>query len=163
VATLAEILANIRQNIIDVPADTEARLEGWVNEAQTDAEGHPWLGLEEEHTVDTTLGTRLLGVAPSLYEESIGRPWFLTGDGVAVFLDWIPTLEDAMKDYNVNTASTAYDRPRGLLEVKPASIGAPPQFHVYPLPNAANTLGVYSSAGEYEIQNRRYGDELFLS
>jgi hypothetical protein len=151
-ANLATILANIRENIVSVPSATEGRLVSWVQAAQLELEAaHQWLGLETEHVVDTVAGTRKLDDAPSDWHEAIGTPWYLTGDGKAVQMEWIPSLKDAMKDYSLDTATSARSAPSALHEISDGIGGVLPDLNIYPLPDESNTTGVYSAAGEYEI------------
>ena len=63
-------------------------------------------------------------------------------------MDWIPSIGDAMKDYTLDTATSARSAPKSLHEIETASGTA---FNIYPLPDTSNTVGTYSSAGEYEI------------
>ncbi len=144
-ANLSTILADIRQNVIDLPSDTEARLVGWVNEAQIVAEAHfNWKGTETSLVKATTLGVVLLDTLPTNWIVAIGDPWYRTGDGVTVGMEWIPSEQDVFKDHTFGLLTTDRGRPIGLQETASSIL-------VYPPPDANNTLGVSSAAGEYEI------------
>jgi hypothetical protein len=149
-ANLTTILANIRQNVIDVPADTEARLEGWVQDAQIAAEDdYQWKMLEDEYSAETILGSRIVAALITGWIEAIGDPYYLTGDGAAVPLEWIPSIQDAMKDYPNSVAAVDRGPPRGLLETGEASSVI---INVYPSSDQGNTLGTHSAAGEYDVR-----------
>ena len=162
-ANLTSILVKIRDNIVDVSSATEARLEGWVNEAQQKAEARmQWVGQDFERVVATVAGTRKLTASPTVYLVPVGDPWYLTGIGTKVPMEWIPSRDDASKDYSEDTAISARGAPKGLLEVRGTGTGIP-DWHVYPFPDASNTLGIKSSAGEYEIHIPYHGRDPVLS
>ena len=136
--------------MIEVPSDTEDRLEGWVQDAQVALEEeHQWKMLEAEHSVDTTEGIRNLVTGITRWMEAIGDPYYLTGDGVAVPLEWIPSIRDAMKDYTESVAENDRGAPKGLLESgEPGAV----TIDVYPAADLGNTTGTYSANGEYKVK-----------
>jgi hypothetical protein len=151
--SLTTILANIRGNIIDVPSATEDRLIGWINEAQRVAEAkHQWKGLQTTWVPITTAGSNSIATAaaPTVFKPAdwivaIGDPWYRTGDlGVTMRMEWLPSLQDARKDYAVDRSVNNRGDPEALLEDEDA-------ITVYPVPDEGNSLGNYSAAGEYQI------------
>jgi hypothetical protein len=144
-ANLTTILVKIRQNVIDLPSDTEDRLESWVNEAQIVAEAHhQWLGLENVLLDTTNTGSILFKAKPSDWLVAIGDPWYRTGTGVTRDLEWYPSWEDIYKENTAGLAATDRGAPRGLYE-------SADYIFVYPPADANNTLGAFSAAGEYQI------------
>jgi hypothetical protein len=142
---LTTILAKIRKNVIDLPSDTEEELVGWVHEAQIVAEAyHQWLGLETTLVQATTQGTPLLKLRPDDWIVAIGDPWYRTGTGVSRGMEWYPSLEDLYSEQTAGLQTTDQGSPKGLLET-------PIYLLVYPPPDANNTLGAHSAAGEYEV------------
>jgi len=150
-ATLPTILTKIRNNIIDVPAQTEVRLESWVNEAQLECEAAmAWVGMDTEFVVDTVAGTRKLSAVPTDWVKAVSDPWYLTGTGKAIRMEWLPSRQDASKDYSEDTSTTARSSPKAILEVQGSASGRN-DIEVYPYPDASNTTGTFSAAGEYEV------------
>jgi len=148
-ATTMTILAKIRKNVVSLPADTEEELVGWINEAQQEAETYSWKGLDYEKVIDTVAGTRILTAVPDDWQLPVGEPYYLTGDGKSVGMEWIPSRRDASRDYSADTATSARSSPKGLLEL-PGTANVN-DLHIYPYPDAGNTTGDFSTAGEYEI------------
>jgi hypothetical protein len=144
-ANLTTILAKIRKNVIDLPPDTEDGLVGWVNEAQIVAEAyHQWLGLETTLTKDTTQGSPILDAKPANWLVAIGDPFYRTGTGLARPLEWYPSIEDLYKENTAGLLTTDQGTPKGIYETATHLL-------VYPPPDANNTLGAHSAAGEYEV------------
>ncbi len=147
--TTTTILAKIRLQVVSLPDDTEDSLLGWIHEAQQEAETYSWKALNKELVADTVAGTRILSAVASDWQLQVGHPYYLTGDGKSVDMEWIPSRNDAAKDYSEDTATAARAAPKGLLEL-PGTADVN-DLLVYPFPDAGNTLGIKSSAGEYEI------------
>lgn len=153
---LTTIIANIEQNVIDLPSDTDGRLEGWVNEAQVNAEDeYQFLFMRTSLFTDTTLGVNLLVALPALWIRADGDPWYRTGLGVHKRMEWAPSELDVAKDFTAGLLTTDRGRPRTILETDT-------QLLVYPPPDASNTLGAFSSAGEYSIATPHYAREVVL-
>jgi len=143
----------MRQNIIDLPAATEARLISWVNEAQLELESyHRWLGLEATWQTITVAGSNTLvdyttssSVKPSDWLHAHGDPYWRPGaGGDDQFCEWSPSIQDVRKDYKQSAATTNRGKPRTLWEQSS-------RIYVYPTPDAENPVGTYSIAGEYNI------------
>lgn len=144
-ATLTEILERVRQNVVDVPSDTESRLLGWVQEAQSKAEdAYNWLSQRTSAGYATTLGSPVLATKPSNWIVPISNPWYRTGVGKAVAMEWEPTTEQLNKEFSAGLLERDRGSPKVLIE-------SPTQLLVYPPPDARNTLGAFSVAGEYQI------------
>jgi hypothetical protein len=148
-ANLTTILAKIRQNVIDLPSDTEDRLESWVNEAQIVAEAyHLWLGTWSIFFGKTDGTSRLIN-SEELYEKPAdwlhadGDPYWRHGSsGANHFVEWAPSLQDVRKDYSSNPEATG--SPKALWEQQG-------WLNVYPVPDANNPVGGWSAAGEYTL------------
>ena len=143
---MTEILDRVRQNVIDVPEDTEGRLLGWLQEAQVKAEQKcNWLRGTVSQTYTTTLGSVVLAAAKSAqWIHRVGNPWYWTGSGKAVQMEWLPTIEDFALNFGAGSAVSDRGRPRAIIEDKTALL-------VYPPPDNQNTLGPLSVAGEYQV------------
>jgi hypothetical protein len=151
-ATLTTILVKMRQNIIDLPSDTEDRLVGWVNEAQIELESyHRWLGTEaiffgktDETPTLINSGTDLKD-KPSDWLHADGDAYWRDGaSGANHFVEWAPSLQDARKDYTSDISTSTGGSPKTLQELQGS-------VRVYPTPDANNPLGTHSSAGEYHL------------
>jgi hypothetical protein len=59
-------------------------------------------------------------------------------------MEWYPSQEDLYKEHTAGAQTTDQGAPQGLLDT-------PPYLLVYPVPDAKNTLGAFSAAGEYQI------------
>jgi hypothetical protein len=149
-ANLTTILAKVRQNVIDLPGDTEDRLESWVNEAQVVAEAyHLWLGTWSTWFAETD-GTSLLVDSvtdlkekPADWLHADGDPYWRNGfSGANHFVEWAPSLQDVRRDYSSHADATG--SPKTLREEQD-------RVWVYPTPDENNPIGVWSSAGEYNL------------
>ena len=151
---LSTIIAKIKQNVIDLPSDTDARLESWVNEAQLDVEDgdYQFLFMRTSLFTNTTLGVNLLRALPVLWIRADGDPWYRTGGGVYKRMEWAPSEQDVAKDFTAGVLATDRGRPRRILETDT-------QLLVYPPPDASNTLGAFSAAGEYSVATPHYAKE----
>ena len=151
--TRTTILARIRENVVVVSSEVEGRLNGWVQEAQRKAEkAFEWINGAEELTKDTTAGSNTLQDAPALLLWPVGDPWYISGDlGRAIPMEWLPSLKDRSKEYIDSTDSDYRGAPRALMLGLTASSEVPAAINVYPKPGLQNTIGDFSTAGEYEI------------
>jgi hypothetical protein len=59
-------------------------------------------------------------------------------------MEWYPSIEDLYREHSAGVLATDQGAPKGIFESAVYLI-------VYPPPDANNTLGVHSSAGEYEV------------
>jgi hypothetical protein len=143
-ATISTILTKIRQNVIDLPSATEDRLESWVEEAQLELESHLWTFSRTTQTATTIAGNIALANKASDWQTADGDPWYRTGTGSRVRMEWGPSVEDVYKDFSASQLEQDRGAPDTLLE------GAS-QLIVFPPPDASNSLGAYSAAGEYSI------------
>jgi hypothetical protein len=148
-ANLTTILAKVRQNVIDLPSDTEDRLESWVNEAQIVAEAyHLWLGTWSIFYAKTDGTTRLtnsggLHEKPADWLHADGDAYYRHGSsGANHFTEWAPTLQDVRKDYR--SGSEGAGSPKTLHEQQG-------WLNVYPTSDENNPVGTWSSAGEYNL------------
>jgi hypothetical protein len=163
-ATLTTILDNIRTNVIDLPAATEANLEKWVREAQRKAESaFQWINGRVELTQATTAGSNDLIDAPALMLWPLGEPFYLTGEiGSKIDMEWLPSINDRADQYNESTDSDLRGAPRALFLVYNA-LGLPASIEVFPKPGDQNTIGEFSVAGEYEIHIPYHSRGVLLS
>lgn len=141
------IKGHIREYVIDVPAETEALLDDWVNEALLDAERrHNFQHMYATESYTTTEDTRKLGDVPDNYKEPRGLPWKLFDDGQTVEFDWAASESDMIRQYG-NDNDLDDGEPEFLLEVYNQTSGKR-EFHLYPLPDDNSDY----SDGDYRIE-----------
>lgn len=152
-ATVTTILAKVRKNVVDVPADTEDGLVGWINEAQQVAEDdYNWKGLESYWIPSTAVGTNNLAVPafptvrkPADWLVAIGDPYWRSGDnGVHHQMVWGSSFLQLRKDYPQSNDVGYRGRPALLYE----NINS---ISVYPASDGDNTIGSFSADGEYDV------------
>jgi hypothetical protein len=152
-ANLTSILAKMRQNVIDLPSDTEDRLVSFVNEAQVNAEDeYQFIWMRSSHIMDTAQGDTILSGLPLDWIRADGDPWFRTGDGKRQRMEWSPSELDIAKDFTAGELVTDEGQPDTLFES-----GA--DILVYPPPDMKNTTGAFSTAGDYSIKIPYYARE----
>ncbi len=143
-ANISTILAKIRENVIDVTSETEARLESFVQEAQRELVAHKWSFSRFTATFTTSEGIALLGAKPANWRSQDGDPFYRTGSGSKVKMEWSPTIHDLYDQHSANTAADYRSAPASLFELAGNIL-------VYPTPDASNSLGFFSADGEYQV------------
>ncbi|MGW8369301.1 MAG: phage adaptor protein [Gammaproteobacteria bacterium] len=137
--------------VLDLPADTQARLGTFVNDAvRKAADRYNFRFMESEITptpLSTTANTRLLTAKPSDWKESRGLPSLLWQDGTTDEFDWAASESEMNRTFayqipqETSTAAVDSGQPRYLLE-------QPDEIWVYPLPDL---LSLWAN-GNYRIR-----------
>ena len=121
--------------LLDLPSGVQAKVPGWINEAQRDAcRRHNFRAMEEELLPVTADQQRVLVAKPDDWKEARSLPYMYRQDGSTKELDWAPSESDMIRTYAIqlpdegNTTPADEGEPRYILEY-------PTELHVFPLPD----------------------------
>jgi hypothetical protein len=130
------------QYINDLPADTQALIPVWINDAVRDAEArHNFRHMEAEHTFTTAVAVHALGSKSALsreWKEARTAPWLQRDDGSRREVLWAPSQSEMVRQYSLDSLDKG--APEFVLETEAG-------FSVFPFPDGeADWAG-----GEYRL------------
>ena len=126
-----DLIDDAKAYLIDVPAATDSRVQGWLENAALWLETrHNFRHMEASVEYVTTPGQRALNQSPeSDWKEARGEPWLHTDSGGSVLLDWMASEHQARQLYSEDDPDED-GTPRFVLEVQTGL------FEVFPLPDS---------------------------
>lgn len=145
-ATRGQIKARVKDHIIDLPSETDAEIDGWINYAIRFAMSlHNFRVMEALAPYTTASGNaitsdRVLGVKPVDWKEARADPWLLDGLGGTREISWLTSESEAVRLFSEEDDD---DRgaPLAILEEQSG-------FKVYPASDG-NSL---HDDGEYRVK-----------
>ena len=150
-ATFGQIISMAKIEAIDTPSiyDSDSLWTRWLNEIELEVQqAFDWKIGEAIHTVTTAEGVNDLGEKPKAGEFSrwIRRrdnPYWIDGNGVVTEMEWIDSEAELRSLHGFNPSDKG--KPTHLVEDST-------NLYVYPLPDALNPSGAYSTSANYEIR-----------
>lgn len=138
--------SRVTDYIVDVPSETAALIDVWINNAVRAAENrYNFRHMKSTHSVTTTADTRSLGALPSDWKAKRELPWLLGDDDITAEIQWAPSPSEMIRQFDAST--TLDDGEPEFILVNDETIDSS-VFEVYPLPDGNSDYG----DGEYRVR-----------
>jgi len=118
-----QVKAEVESWLLDLPAGASARVQGWVNEALTEAtKRYNFKAMWDEQLPITVNQQRELFTKPANWKEHRGEPYYFHQDGSTTPISWAQSEAQMVRTYAIqlpdegNTSPADEGAPRYLLE-----------------------------------------------